>query len=64
MIGDSNATSPVNVTRAAYGMANFSLNLFSGFKVKYAIGSHACRLTLHDSRFTMIVLNSFFHIFM
>ena len=37
--GDSNAISPVNVTQAAYGMANVSLNLFSGLKVKYAIES-------------------------
>lgn len=37
--GDSSAISPVNVTQAAYGMANVSLNLFSGLKVKYAIES-------------------------
>lgn len=37
--GDSSAISPVNVTQAAYGMANVSLNLFSGLKVKYGIES-------------------------
>lgn len=37
--GDSNAISPVNVTQAAYGMANVSVNLFSGLKVKHGIES-------------------------
>jgi outer membrane protein TolC len=37
--GDSSAIKPVNVNQAMYGIANVSLPLFAGLKVKYGIES-------------------------
>lgn len=37
--GDSNAISPGNVNQAMFGMANLSLPLFAGLKIKYGIES-------------------------
>jgi outer membrane protein len=37
--GDSNAISPANVNQAMFGMANLSLPLFAGFKIRYGIES-------------------------